>query len=250
MKTDSNGIAASLEYYGLSKNEAYIYLFLLRATEASAFVVARETGIPRTTAYATLEALKKQGFISQFKKNNIAHFTPESPNRLLTLLKRKEEIVNEIMPHIRSLAFRTIDSPIVKLYTGLDGIKAGLGDVLETLKATKYKQLLATSQPELIKYLPKYFPNWLKARESLGVFTKLILPHSAHDYLDSNALREVRYLPARFPFTCSVDIYANKIVFFSISDADPYCVIIESQAITEMFRQFFLFSWEMLGRQA
>ncbi len=250
MKIDSNGIISSLEAYGLSKNEASIYLFLLKATESSAFSIARETGIPRTTAYTTLESLKKQGFISQFKKNNVAYFTPESPNRLMSLLKRKEEIVNEIMPHIRSIAFRTIDSPMAKLYTGLEGIKFGLEDVLDTLKATKDKQLLATSQPELIKYLPKYFPNWLKARESLGVFTKLILPHSAQDYLDSNALREVRYLPARFPFTCSVDIYANKIVFFSISETDPYCVILESQAIAEMFRQFFLFSWEMLGRQS
>lgn len=249
MKSDSNEIAISLEEYGFSENESKIYLTLLKKVEASAFEVARETGIPRTTVYAALESLKKQNFVSQIKKNNVAHFTPESPNRLLKLLKRKEEIVNEIMPHIRALSARNLDAPTAKLFIGVEGIKTGLEDILETLKDQKIKQIHATSQPDLIDYLPKYFPSWLKSREELKVFTHLILPKSAEGYLKSNSLREVRILPEKFPFSTSVTIYGNKIAFFSLSEGDPYCVILESASITEMFRQFFLFTWEMLGKE-
>lgn len=237
----------ALELYGFTKNEALIYIHLLQHIEATVFEVARSTGIPRSTVYITLESLKKQGFVSQFRKNNVAYFTAESPNRLISTLKQKEGVMESIMPQIRAMTSHNIDAPVAKLYTGINGIKIGLEDILETLKNKKIKQIYATSQPDLLRYLPKFFPNWLKQREDLGVFTKLILPANARKYLESNALREVRHLPEKFPFTCSVTMYGNKLAFFSFEGREPYCIIVESKSITEMFVQFFSFVWEMLA---
>lgn len=246
MKTDSKDIVRALELYGLPKNEAMVYLYLLKKLEATAFETAKETGIPRTTVYTTLESLKKQGIISQFRKNNVAYFTPESPSQLMRLLKEREEILIDIMPNIRAITSRGMDAPVTKLYVGLDGVKTMLEDILQTVKDQKIKQIYATSQPELLTYLPNYFPNWLKRREDMGVFTKLILPQSVQNFLQSNDLREVRYLPEKFPFDCSVTIYGNKLAFFAFQESEPYCVSIESVAISGMFTQFFLFTWEML----
>lgn len=239
-------IKQALEQYGFTKNEANIYIHLLKHIEATAFDIAKATDIPRSTVYITLESLKKGGFISQFKKNNVAYFTTESPNRLINSLRQKEEVIERIMPEIRALTAQNIDAPVAKLYTGINGIKIGLEDILETLKNKKIKQIIATSQPDLLEYLPKYFPNWLKQREDLGVFTKLILPANASDYLKSNKLREVRYLDKKFPFTCSVTIYGDRIAFFSLEENEPYCLIVQSKAVNVMFTQFFLFSWEIL----
>lgn len=238
----------ALEQYGFTENELNIYLHLLKSLEATAFEIAKATNVPRSTVYITLESLKNQGFISQFKKNNVAHFATESPNRLMNVLKEKEEIIQSVMPEIRALTSTNPEMPVAKLYTGIDGIKIGLEDTLETLKNKKIKQLLATSQPEMLESLPKYFPNWLKQREDLGVFTKLILPASAKDYLKSNELREIRFLDKKFPFSSPVTIYADKIAFFSFEGSEPYCIIIQSKAISDMFTQFFLFTWEMLGK--
>lgn len=250
MKTDSKEIVEALERFGFSQNEAAVYLYLLKKLEATAFEIAKGTEIPRTTVYTTLESLKKQGIISQFRKNNIAYFTPESPNRLMRLLKEKEEAVNSVMPQILAIATRKKDAPVVKLYAGIEGIKTGLVEILETIKDKKIKQICATSQPNMLEYLPKYFPNWLKQREDMGVFTKLILPYSARDFLKSNALRDARYLPEKLPFDSSVTICGNKMVFFSVRNDEPYSVSIESDSISEMFTQFFMFTWEMLGRKS
>ena len=248
MKTDSKEVVRLLEQYGFSENEAAVYVFLLGSFEPTAFEVSKATDIPRTTVYVTLESLKKQGFVSQTRRNNIARFSAESTNRLMQLLKQKEEVVNELMPYIRALASRHVDAPTAKLFIGLEGVRAGLDDIIETLKSRKIREIHATSQPELMEYLPKYFPRFLQAREELGVFTKLILPYAARAYLPANELREVRILPEGFPFDCSVTIYADKCAFFSARESDSYCVIIESISITDMVRQFFLFTWEMLGR--
>lgn len=246
MKSDSKEISRALELYGLTQNEAKVYVCLLKQVESTAFTVAKETEIPRATVYTILESLKKQGLISQIRKNNVAYFTPESTNQLVSALKKKEDIINEIMPQIQALTPRSVDAPVVKLYVGLDGIKTGLDHILETLKKRKIKQIYATSQPDLLKYMPKYFPDWLKKREEMGVFTNLILPHTTHEYLESNKWREVRYLPDAFPFSSSVTIYGKTMAFFSLRENDPYCVIIESSSIVDMLKQFFLFTWEML----
>lgn len=245
---DSMEVKQALEKYGFTKNEVNIYLHLLKNIEVTAFEIAKATDIPRSTVYITLESLKKQGFVSQFKKNNVAYFTVESPNRLINALKQKEEIIESVMPEIRAMTSTSHDVPVAKLHTGINGIKIGLEDILETVKNKKIKQILATSQPDLLEYLPKYFPNWLKQREELGVFTKLILPSSASDYLKSNELREIRFLDKKFPFSSSVTIYGNKLVFFSFEGNEPYSIIIQSKAVSNMFTQFFLFSWEMLGQ--
>lgn len=248
MKIDSKDIISALERYGFLQNEAVVYVYLIKQLEAKAFDISKQTGVPRTTVYKILESLKKQGIISEFKKNNIAYFTPENPNQLMRALKDKEEIMDSIMPQIQAMASRQTDSPVTKLYVGIDGIKQGLEDILETLKKHKIKQIYATSQTDLLIFLPKYFPDWLKRREDQGVFTKLILPSTSQSYLKTNELREVRYLPEKFPFTSSVTMYGNKLAFFSLEGDEPYCVIVESASIAGLFVQFFLFTWEMLER--
>jgi len=239
-------IRQALEHYGFTKNETLIYIYLLKNIEATAFEIAKKTGIPRSTVYITLESLKKQGFLSQFRKNKVAYFALESPNRLVGRLKQRQEIIESVMPEIRAMAFDKMDKPITTLHTGISGIKFGLEDILETIKEKKLKEIFATSQPVTLKFFPKYFPNWLKQREDLGVFTKLILPATAKQYLTSNKLREVRFLNKKFPFDGSLCIYADKIIFFSFFENEPYCIIIQSKSVTDMFSQFFLFSWEML----
>lgn len=69
----------SLVSYGLTSNEASIYVCLLRKLEASVFEIAKETGISRATVYITLEKMKELKLVSLLRKNNVQYFTPENP---------------------------------------------------------------------------------------------------------------------------------------------------------------------------
>ncbi len=243
-------IDTALRTYGLSKNETVIYLFLLKKLEATAFAIAKETGIPRTTVYANCELLKQSGLISQSKKNNVAYFEIENPKQLLNSLKEKEAIIQEVFPQINALIDREHVSPVAKLYTGADGMKLVLEDVLETCTQEKIKRLYATSQPELFDYLPKFFSAWVARREEAGIYTQLIIGEDVRSEtipLHSNVMRETRFLPSKYPIECSVDIYGNKLAFFSFKNSELYSVIVESPTIANLFRQFFLFTWEMLA---
>jgi len=250
--TMTTTIINALRQAGFEEKEVAIYLCLVKNIEATAFEIAKLTKIPRTSVYTALESLKARGIVSSFKKNNVSYYTPESPNKLLQTFREKEKIIESIIPEIRALADKGGVNPTVKLYTGKEGMKLVLEDILETLEKENLKEISASFDPLLLEHLPQYFPNWLKRRKDMGIYTKLIIPYEKNilDYSKSNSHRETRAMPESFPFGCCMDIYADKIAFISFKDGELYSVILESPTITAMFKQFFFFTWNMLGEKS
>lgn len=241
-------IATTLTKLGFSENEAKIYVVLLKMLEGTVFQIAKRSEIPRTTTYATLELLKAQGLVTAFRKNNVQYFTPENPKQILTMLKHKEEILNELLPTLQALSMGTDVQPSVKMLTGTQGMKFAFEDILDTLEKEDQRILYAAAFPDVMDALPKYYHSWVKRREELGVTTKMILPESSRDrkafYEGHN--RQVKFMPEPYLFQCAMDIYGNKIVFFSLREGMTYSVILESPTIAEAFLKFFLFAFDHL----
>ncbi len=240
-----------LTKYGFSAHEATIYLGLLRHTETTAFVLAKETSIARATVYRVLDALKSQNLVSSWKKNNIAYFTAESPKRLIKILEEKTQMINSILPEIINIRGLDKLNPTAKIYEGKEGLKIVWDDILDTAEAKGFKEIHAISHLGILNYLPKYFPNWLKRREKLGVFSYLITTQTdqlSNPSLQSNHLRETRVLPSDSPIKGTIDIYGDKIAFFSLKDDQIYSIILESPTMAEVLRQFFISTWQLLGK--
>jgi hypothetical protein len=136
------------------------------------------------------------------------------------------------------------DKPTVKMYTGEDGVKVVLEDILTTMQEKRTLTLLAASRSEIIQRFPKYFPKWMQRRESLNIRTKLILPESERTTtsFQTNPLRETRYLPKGF--TSTIEIYGTKMAIFNLKDGEIYSIVIESGPIVQTFIQFFNTVWE------
>lgn len=238
----------SLTRLGLSANEAKIYVCLLKILEGTVFEIAKRADIPRTTTYTALESLKAQGLVTGFRKNNVQYFTPENPKQILTILKHKEEIMHELLPSLQALSIGTDIQPSVKMFTGTQGMKLAFEDILETLEKSEQRVLYAAAFPDVMDLLPKYYHNWVKRREELGVTTKMILPELARErknfYEGHN--REVRFMPEPYLYQCAMDIYGNKIVYFSMREGTIYSIILESPTIADAFLKFFLFAFDHL----
>lgn len=241
-----------LEKYGLTDSESSVYLCLLKYTEASAFRVAEETKIPRTSVYHTLKSLENQGLVSSWRKNNIQYFSAESPKRLIKILKDKEEMINNILSEMLNIRGTGDLIPTAKLYTGPEGMKIVWDDILETLERKNIRVLHAITHHRIFDHLPKFFPEWVKRREGLGIKTLAIttdIEENRKSNMVTNNLRETRLLPSDSPIQGTIDIYANKIAFFSTKGKEIYSIIIESDSIAEVMRQFFLSTWQLLGKE-
>lgn len=248
-------LITALKQYGLLENEAKVYLGLLKLIEAPAYQIAYQSQLPRTSVYRILENLKNKGLIFEFKKRNIRYFTPESPYALLESLQKRKKIIQEILPKLESLSVEQDTKPDISLFLGKEGVKKVYNDILTTLKQVKEKRLLVISQPIIFKLLPRFFPAWVERRKKLGVFSQIIFPdtteaHEFNNLYQNNLLGEIRFMPKKYNWLGTFNIYHNKVTLFSLVKKELNAIIIENQTLAAMFRNFFHFNWEVLAKKA
>lgn len=244
-------LSKTLEQYGFTQNESRIYLYILKNGESTVYTIAQGTKIPRATTYLTLEKLKNQGFISTYKKNNVAQFSAESPNNLLKFLKDKESLIQESLPALFALTKERETHPTIKYYSGKESIKTVFTGLYENLYKKKLNRLFVVSHPELNDFFPKYLPqvlNWKK--EKLDIHASVIVPGIMEDKIpkiyEPDEFRETRFLPKEFPFKGTLMIAGDRIAIFTIKEDMIFAVTIDSKTISELITQLFLFTWSMI----
>lgn len=242
-------IKESLRAYGLEENEVSLYLFLLENQDRPAYFISKETSIPRTTVYKTLERMCLLGFVSSWTKNGTKFFSAENPNNLLRNIREKTNKLEQVMPELNDMFRSLVKHPSAKLYSGKEGVKQAFEIMLDVIKTKRLKQIYVYSDSLLTKELPRFFKDWRARKNKTDAYTYLIVPHGTKmtpEY-QSDKYRETRVLPQGFPFIGSVDICGPVVAFFSFKDKELHAVVIESEIIASMMTQFFMYTWRTIG---
>ena len=104
-------IVTLLKEYGLKDEEARIYLFLVQNLGLTAYRLAKELKIHRSTCYDLLERLIEKGFVSKTEKKGKMIFYANNLNEVISILKEKEETLVSLIPKIKEIE-REEDSKI------------------------------------------------------------------------------------------------------------------------------------------
>ena len=81
-----------LEKFGISKNEAKIYLLLLKRGSSKVNEIYEETKIQRTFIYEILNTLLEKGLVSYVIKSGVKFFEASSPEKIREILVESEMI--------------------------------------------------------------------------------------------------------------------------------------------------------------
>ena len=121
---------------GLSTNEIRVYLAVLGLGPSSAAIIANQAQVKRSTTYLVLEHLIHMGLVSQVADRKDKMFLAENPDRLtkLTRKMRRQVIDAEIeleklLPGLKAIQKKIIESPKLNFYQGLEGIKTIIEEV-------------------------------------------------------------------------------------------------------------------------
>ena len=80
-----------LEHVGLTRNEARVYVELLKTGSAIAKDITRITNMHRTSVYNCLQRLHKKGLVSIAAHSKKTFFEAVDPDKLLSLVSEREE---------------------------------------------------------------------------------------------------------------------------------------------------------------
>lgn len=126
-KTDN--ILAKLHKFGLSTDEAKVYVELLREPSTH-LKLSHVTGVNRTKVYRIIADLEKKSLVSRRTDDRGTFLTASDPSALEVRLVSQEERIKQqrstltqLLPSLKALTTDTSRAFVVQTYEGIDGLK-------------------------------------------------------------------------------------------------------------------------------
>lgn len=236
-----------MEKMGLAGKKVDVYLAALELGGASTIEIAKKAGIKRTTCYDILLDLKRDGLVLETAKGKRRLFVGEDPEKIQKELKRKELMLLEVLPQLKSIYNVKGEKPKIRFYEGVEGVREVYSDTL------RYSgEFLAFGSEDIIRVVgEEWMNNFIKRRIKKGVRVRAILPKT--DYIseklhqnDPAELRSTKLLDKnKYPFSIEIDIYGHSWVSM-ISARETMAVIIESAEIFNTMKCIFEVLWDNL----
>lgn len=237
-----------LQRIGLPKNEAKVYLSLLKLGSATAGQITKMSGIHRRNVYDSIERLIDKGLACFVTKDKVKSFEATDPYLLLTILEKNKEKLESNKTNLNPLLSELLqirkvsnikDNPVV-VYKGLNGIKAILEDVI----TSKEENLVlgAHKPPEPIK---NYLERFHERRIKLGIKEKLLFNKNDTERAKKLSLlpsTKIKLLPKNSNSHTAINIYADKVAILMWSE--PVGVLIKNKDVANTFRDYFKLLWK------
>jgi len=161
-------ISETLRKLGLSQYEIRAFLALLFLGVGSAEVIAKNAGIPRTSAYKVLEALEEKGFVISSRGRPKMY----KPENLEVLKKRVMEEINELfdkLEFVESVFMEKGEPQLVYTISGKDKV---MNKIAELIDMAEEEVIISTPRiSEIRKHLSKNIERAIKRGVKIVVVT-------------------------------------------------------------------------------
>lgn len=242
-----------LKEFGLSKNEALIYMYLLgRGMEVGGSKIAFGTSIHRQYVYTGIKRLIELGLVEVVKHGKQSKYKAVGQNQIEKIARRKvgdaEEIVREL--NTFSLVGHEQDFEVYQGDQQLQEFEIAFATTLPQ-SATQYVIGGATDHfyhamedrydefVEIVKN-KKLITNYIGPEEELSAMKKAKEAHPGFIY------RTIKDFPKGLLNTV---IREDSVAIYSF--VKPSLVyVIKSKTVAENYKQFFMMLWDMAGKNA
>ena len=237
---------------GLSEEQALVYESLLSRGPQKASILSSWTGIKRGLIYKVLDELEALGLVD--KKGGtgtVATFSPNHPSLLLENLERKEkelaltkDIVGSSLGIFTSKYNLLSGKPNVQFYEGDEGIKKAMDDSLKS----KTPILQFIDNDSIVPFLQNENEHYVKKRHEIGIQKLMIVPDDEYSRkiieTKKDDITNIKILDGLMPFSTTIMIYDNKVVYLTARTNKKMAVLIEDPDIYEMHKNIFEALWQ------
>lgn len=244
-------VKEALKLIGLSEREIIVYLACLKLGSATVNQISKEAGTFRTYTYDILKSLMEKGLVGSVMKRRAQYFEASDPDRIVEILKEKEDQIKEVLPQLRQLKQTITKKPTVEFYEGLAGLKL----IHDTILREKPEEIRVYGNPEQHYEIMKfYLPRFVKERVKLGIKARVIIKDSkvGREWMkgkEKEELRQTKFFSEQPKYFPSVTyMWNHKITYFTI-EKKIIAVIIEDENIAEAQKVVFENMWKFSSRK-
>jgi len=260
-------IQKTLKAYGLTNNEILVYLEALKHEESSPYLLAKLTGIPRTTVYDVMTSLSLKKLITlkhnaQFEKRQ-TKIVANNPSVLRkNIWKKKNDLTSleldilDILPELKGDYYKQVPNADLKFYPGVKGAEKVLfsetkGTIdLPTYVWTNLMPMDAFGINKINKSVERELHFLKKAKYPakklipLNDWTKHVLTYQFQKDPGYIKYREFKYIEhSSFDIQLRIIIKGNTVRMVSAHENEIWGMIARSKSLATSLSSIFLLNW-------
>lgn len=230
------------KYSHLEEKDAVIYMALLRMGEMHIASITKSTGLKRSTVYIHIESLARNGLVEKIVRGKRIFYRASNPKRLLSSADSNRAHLESALPDLLSLFEARGKEPVVRVYTGKEGISTIYRLVetdalwVKTLFAPKFYYMVFTESESTL---------FAKNLENNGVKMQTLLLHDAVSKKliknESEFHHQLKLLPKTYDLTINIILWSQSVALISYEHL--YAVVIENRAIAKFHENQFDALW-------
>lgn len=234
---------------GLSKNEAKIYLFLLKNPHITTGPIIKETGIANSRVYESLNSLINKGLVSYVIQKDGKYFDASPPEKFIEKEEERRKKINSLIPDLRRLKINKELKTNTAVFEGFEGFKTAFKKIIDDCPKEETIYILGFSeQPYATESLRTFLKNMnLKSAEKKQKL-KILMDNSSKKTFgkdrEKEKYSEIRYMPKGYISPSAIDIFQDSVYIF-LWEEKPYVFMIKNKRIAESFKQYFNFLWNL-----
>lgn len=246
-----------LQDAGLTAIESKVYLTILDLGAALAGVIARKSGIHRRSVYDAIDRLIEKGLVSYIVKNNRRHYEATNPNRLLEIVREKQDKISQLLPKLQEKYQTSKKKKQTLFFHGRDGLKAVFQDHLEAdakeilvIAASDFRDVVSEfffkkydAERKKKKIKQKIIYNSKKTRANRGLAGPSRTSSAREKKIAKIPLCEIRYLRQEYDSPLSMAIYSDRVAMV-LWARTPYAILIKDKEIADSYRAYFDILWK------
>jgi len=243
-----------LERVGLTQGEAKTYLALLDVGQSTTGPIVEKSGVSTSKTYKILKRLENKGLVGHIIKNNVVHWNPANPRRILELLEEQENEIAEKKAEVKNMLPDLLkkiegfkEKQQAEMYRGMKGMITVYNSETNYLKEhPKEISYVIGITSTFKKQFLDFFRRLEIKRDNQGIKRKYIFGANAkgsQPWIEKSKHCKIRYLD--YPESpVSINVYGET-SFINILSEEPIFLVIKSREISKSFVDHFNVLWKI-----
>lgn len=238
-----NNIYQLLKEYGLDDKEIKIYLYLVGNIELTAYKIAKENKIHRSTTYDILERLIRKGFVSKTERHGKAYYSANEITAILSSLKDKETILLNMNKELKKVEQQK--ELKVRVLEDIEGQKQFNFNLYILARDKKLREVYIIGNTEASSLSSRLFIGRLlkEAKKFKNIKYKGIWDVK---FKNSELIKKFQGFGQNkfldLPSKTATIIFDNSVAFLFTTN-QPYVVEIYNELIAQEMKTYFLHLW-------
>lgn len=241
-------LVETLTRIGLNEKQAQVYIALVQTGKATAYSVAKHSGLKKPTTYVILDELIAKGIVKKLPQAKTMHYTAISPEDLFSIYKsRIANAEKEALPELKALSRGKGYKVRATYYEGMEGIREMYKTFQKQIKKKKYVAFYAherDASPVLLDFFKEMRDEFLKDniyREGITVYDESIKRFLDPKYMKTRNIK-LKALPIdKYNSNISIEIAGNLTQIFSHKHLQG--IILDNPDIAKVLKQIFKLLW-------